>query len=90
MWLAHLVFYSVSANTDFGDETFHRRGEMILKSRELEGLRASGLGFWELYLGRSQRRGRREAAVEGRQSFREGDPKDRSVSLQDLDSSSSR
>lgn len=39
-------FYSGSANTDFGDEAFHRRVEMTLKSRELKSLGDPGLSFW--------------------------------------------
>ena len=33
-----LFLNSGSDNTDLGDKAFHRRGEMIIKSRELEGL----------------------------------------------------
>lgn len=57
------VFYSGSANTDFGDEGFHRRGEMILKSRELEGLGDSGLSFWRPFTQYGPEEGKKEPDV---------------------------
>lgn len=60
-----LFFIQVQLYTDFGDEAFYRRGEIILKSRELEGLGDSGLSFWRPFSQVGPRGGE-----EGNQMFR--------------------
>lgn len=38
----------IQTTQTFGDEAFHRRGKIILRTGELEGAGDLGLGFWGL------------------------------------------
>lgn len=79
-------FASVSANTDFGDEAYERRGEMILKSRELEGSRDSGF----LLLRQGPEEGKKGTRYSGLTKLWEACPEDLSISFQNVNSSSPR